>query len=403
MHFIQNKPINIILILFITASVLSLSACSTPQKTIIETPFCEGLAIVNIESRVNCDGDLCSSDEYGYIDKRGHIAFKLPETVSSGYCFSEGLAAVDFRSEKFGFINRQGQIVIPVTFDFAGNFSEGLAVVAHNQKYGYIDKTGTIRIPPQFDQAYPFSNGFARVVRDGLVGFIDQSGKLITSEFYEQAGNFNDQHAFVCKAKQCGFISTLGNEVIPLQYEEAQSFSDGLAPVKEGQLWGYINHAGEWVVKPKFVQAAIFSEGAAAVSEAPTDKYIINPKYAMPIPSGYIDTTGKYIIQPGFLEAMPFSEGMARVRMHPEHNYDTSVCRYVRRDGTLLPGDYKRATDFHDGIAFVTLEQFGKVKAIDSEGNIVMEFDRMSLPDKEPWQPTLKKPWQPKTLPSVCH
>ncbi|MBN2224194.1 MAG: WG repeat-containing protein [Deltaproteobacteria bacterium] len=40
------------------------------------------------------------------------------------------------------------EMAIPVQFDKAGNFSEGLAVVVIGDKYGYIDKMGDMPSTP---------------------------------------------------------------------------------------------------------------------------------------------------------------------------------------------------------------------------------------------------------------
>ncbi|PSO79918.1 MAG: hypothetical protein BRC51_06045 [Cyanobacteria bacterium SW_12_48_29] len=42
-------------------------------------------------------------------------------------------------------------MVINPQFDYAGEFSEGLAPIKISDKWGYIDKTGEMVINPQFD------------------------------------------------------------------------------------------------------------------------------------------------------------------------------------------------------------------------------------------------------------
>ena len=54
---------------------------------------------------------------------------------------------------KWGFINREGKIVIRPQFDGAEEFTEDLAPVQIGNKHGYIDRAGKIVIPPRFDQA----------------------------------------------------------------------------------------------------------------------------------------------------------------------------------------------------------------------------------------------------------
>ena len=63
--------------------------------------------------------------------------------------FSEGLAAVrigDSTTGKWGFIDKQGKIIITPQFDAVGKFSQGLAPVrvgnATNGKWGFISRQG---------------------------------------------------------------------------------------------------------------------------------------------------------------------------------------------------------------------------------------------------------------------
>ncbi len=44
------------------------------------------------------------------------------------------------------------------------SFQEGLALIELNDKYGFIDKTGNVVIPLQFDYAHDFSEGLAESI-----------------------------------------------------------------------------------------------------------------------------------------------------------------------------------------------------------------------------------------------
>ncbi len=87
-------------------------------------------------------------------------------------------------------------MLIEPQFNIAHNFSEGLASIQFaSNKWGYIDKIGKIIIPPQFDFVFPFSNGLARIevgqclishwstpkqIKEGCkFGYIDKTGKVI--------------------------------------------------------------------------------------------------------------------------------------------------------------------------------------------------------------------------------
>jgi hypothetical protein len=112
--------------------------------------------------------------------------------------FSEGLAAFAvLKAEsnffvrrstdnlRWGYIDREGRVVIPTEFFDVGDFSEGMAQVnvggekktscgpPHN--YGYIDKTGAFIIEPQFTMAAAFKNGRASV----SVGQVEYVGRCL--------------------------------------------------------------------------------------------------------------------------------------------------------------------------------------------------------------------------------
>lgn len=76
------------------------------------------------------------------------------------------------KGDKWGYCNRNKEVTIPCQYDYAGLFSEGLAVVRLNKKYGFIDKKGKEVIPITYDYAYDFSEGLAEV------GLINKKGYI---------------------------------------------------------------------------------------------------------------------------------------------------------------------------------------------------------------------------------
>ena len=127
-------------------------------------------------------------DKWGAINKQGETLF----TIDASFLvdFSEGLAAFFNENQEFGFVNKQGEIVIPAKYspgdtgDFLPDkmFSEGLCDVmsSENNKIGYIDKQGRWIIQPQFDWASSFKDNVALVQLDNKWGFINKKGELIT-------------------------------------------------------------------------------------------------------------------------------------------------------------------------------------------------------------------------------
>ncbi|MFZ1857966.1 MAG: WG repeat-containing protein, partial [Chitinophagaceae bacterium] len=64
---------------------------------------------------------------------------------------TRNMVAVIKTDGKYGFINYNGKIIIPTTFDYARDFQEGLAPIEINGKTGYINLKGQLTIPTTYD------------------------------------------------------------------------------------------------------------------------------------------------------------------------------------------------------------------------------------------------------------
>ena len=89
--------------------------------------------------------------------------------------FDEGLARVK-KGDLWGFINQNGEEVIPCRYDGAGFFSEGLAAVKKGDLCGFINQNGEEVIPCRYDRVWPFSEGLALVRIADKWGYVDKEG-----------------------------------------------------------------------------------------------------------------------------------------------------------------------------------------------------------------------------------
>jgi hypothetical protein len=80
------------------------------------------------------------------------------------------------QDKKFGFINIKGELVIPMVYDWVGNFNEGLVAVATDRKYGFINKENQLVIPQKYDKAYTYSKGRGIIRLNGRIGYVDKDG-----------------------------------------------------------------------------------------------------------------------------------------------------------------------------------------------------------------------------------
>ena len=122
-------------------------------------------------------------DEWRKIQKGGKWGFYdgIKTVVEPAYdevfCFHDGLASVEL-DEKCGYINSNGEVVIPLEYETAMSFSEGLAAVTKKDKFGYINKENVVVIPFEYDAATAFIDGEAKVKKDGKWGTISTEGSV---------------------------------------------------------------------------------------------------------------------------------------------------------------------------------------------------------------------------------
>lgn len=117
---------------------------------------------------------------FGYKDQEGKAI--LPETFTQAEPFREGKAAVANKNWAWGFINPEGQLVIPYQFGSISSFYGGVAAFSgidgEKSKEGFIDKNGTVIILLKSDGGSFISNflGF----KDGYI----QSNRLAWAPFH---------------------------------------------------------------------------------------------------------------------------------------------------------------------------------------------------------------------------
>jgi len=268
--------------------------------------FSEGLAVAMREGE----------DLWGYIDTSGEFAIS-PRFASSlddyVYPFSDGLAMIEVKG-KFGYIDHSGDFVIKPRFFGGFSFSDGMArVVAEGPcaywtdgpctspisaggregathppcKFTYIDKTGRVITQARFDYARDFSEGLAPIRIGSQWGFIDKTGASVVDPRFEDAGPFDSGLSRIREHGLHGYADKSGSIQIAPQYKYAEDFSEGFAVVGDGagRYW-YIDQHGSRTIADEFAAASPFFKGLANVKLLPSDATEARAAFA------YIDTKG---------------------------------------------------------------------------------------------------------------
>ncbi len=96
--------------------------------------------------------------------------------------FTEGLAAVR-KDGKYGFIDKKGNLVLPMQYEGASPFSEGLAAVQGDNGWRFINKKGeTVIAGPFYYCPSSFQNGYATITTDDGEYTIDKKGKRVAGK-----------------------------------------------------------------------------------------------------------------------------------------------------------------------------------------------------------------------------
>lgn len=139
--------------------------------------FCDGIAI-GIKS--DNQGNFIS---YAF-DTTGKQLFKCNGFLGT---FNNGLAMLqDWETKLYGYVNKNGKLVIKQQYDYADNFRGGKAEVRKGSNYYDIDSTGKILRKRSMDDLYyqyhRFDNGFYTKYKEAFFTLYDSKGKVVVNK-----------------------------------------------------------------------------------------------------------------------------------------------------------------------------------------------------------------------------
>jgi hypothetical protein len=201
-----------------------------------------------------------------------------------------------------------GKVVIPAAYEKVWDFNEGLAAVADAEhKVGFIDKTGELQIPMMDvdyrSGYYSFDNGIAilEAPETGLKGAINKEGTwVLPMEFFNIFYPDDEGYMKVYDGKHWGLYDSVGNEVFPIIYDDIY-YDKGLNGVftqKDG-IKQLVTTSGE-VIEPFIVDNIqplryIVNYLPESESEYATHPYLVD--YNIDIYHGVLDSrTGNVVI-----------------------------------------------------------------------------------------------------------
>jgi len=186
-------------------------------------------------------------DKWGLVNRQGDIVvdliydvFIVNEWIPTGIAdFYKGIAAVS-QNGKWGAIDVWGNVVVPIRYEFVSTMS-GLAAAKNEAGFfGAYDNTGRLVVPFEYDEILGFVGDRISVRKDGRIGFVNLEGELVIESTFDDTWGFQGDFAAVSRNGRWGFINKSGEVVIPLVYDAVWGYSEGIATVQMGGKWGFV-------------------------------------------------------------------------------------------------------------------------------------------------------------------
>lgn len=248
-------------------------------------------------------------------------------------------------------------------------FSQNLGLIPFRNsqnKWGYCNKQKQLIVPCEFESAFPIVDGLGKYVKNGKVGYVDVTGKIVSEAIYDEGSFSNNGLALVKKNEKFGYINSRGELIIPLKYDKAESFYKGYAEVKINDSCGIIDPTGKVIVPLKYLGVSSFppfSEGSILMTQS------FHPNFSVV----FVNKKGAEMFGQSFNRASNFKNRHAAIKSKENNKFGA-----INNKGKLVvPYEYDIFYDFEFGLAAVAKNKLFGV--IDTLGKVVIPFQYKSL------------------------
>ena len=279
--------------------------------------------------------------KYYFFDTTGTYLYShVLDTCNS---FKGGMARVRM-DEKWGFINKEGEMVIEPQFERASDFREGLARVRKGMRWGYINTKGEFVVPPKYYRADDFEHGLARVRTRSRYGFIDHQGNWVINPKYRRATDFGYRVSIARKRKKYGVMDMEGKWLIRPRYSKIIIDRDTFIVITNGverklafdkkdipwdqAEWDRVRKKKEtWGDFGVNENSEIMRRHYLDFLHIPSDGILIGGFYRQ---IGIVHKNGTLILPPS-AERIAFNQGLFRIYKDAKIGYLTPSGRWVRK------------------------------------------------------------------------
>lgn len=227
----------------------------------------KGIAIVANGNSLY-ENDIC---KVSFINKSG----KVIAGPFSSYIpvFNNGIAVLNGTSDESVLVDSSGKVLLKTKY-WLINYQDGMLSFRDNTLYGFMDLNGNVVIPAKYRSVTDFENGKAVVeISPGEFAVIDKSNKVIEElKYYNMYSSSEGVSVYYDEAiKKTGFKFYNGTMAIEPMFFAVRDFKDGYAVVvveseNSPNKFGLIDKKGNYVIKPEYSGVDYLGSGLFAVS-----------------------------------------------------------------------------------------------------------------------------------------
>ncbi|MFN0047770.1 MAG: WG repeat-containing protein [Cytophagales bacterium] len=166
--------------------------------------------------------------------------------------FEDEKIIIASRNSYFSIFYLNGNLKVFMNYPFSKfePYRDGMAMVVQKGKYGFIDRDGLLLVSTQYDEARPYSNGLAAIRIAKNWGFVDKQEHFIANPYYDMVNDFDFGAAIVQKNGKFGLVNKQGIETLKPQLDAITILKSGNYLLKKDGRFGIANSKGIETINP---------------------------------------------------------------------------------------------------------------------------------------------------------
>ncbi len=226
------------------------------------------------------------------IDKQGRVIVSTAQypqyNIRLVYNYSDGLSLIVTDEGKYGYMDTQGNIIIPPIYDRATNFNEDIALVGMSNATGeigfqIINKKGRVIAPIRLDKCIignTIKDGMIayKNIETGLCGLINHQGLPIINlpEEVYFVHSINDGKIVFQSNRGYGIIHPNGEILLDADYENIHDLTNGRWGLASNNLWALADENGKHITDYSYQYIGAFHTNCYAIAKQDSCYFLID-------------------------------------------------------------------------------------------------------------------------------